>query len=202
MHTHPVFQFRLACVLLCTLVVMASYNLAGQQLNWKVQHVSIEDGLSNRFVNSIIQDDRGFMWIGTNFGLNRYIGHRMDVLTQQNSELSGNTIFDLQLDFKHNIWIVHRTQSNFPISDIDIIDPLTFRIITLEEYIGKPLPFSTGEIIKVSAGEDRAIYLIHNNNSIFKFDSTGLRQVRPGIAEMNTIYSGLSKVGLVFNSIR
>src|SRR5688500_6227547 len=103
MHNPSVLQLRIVCVLICTLICIATAKLPGQDINWKIQHVSIEDGLSNRFVNSLIQDDRGFMWIGTNFGLNRYDGHRMDVLTQQNSELSGNTIFDLQLDFKHNI---------------------------------------------------------------------------------------------------
>ena len=196
MHTHPLSLRRIILLF----VLFASSGLPAQELNWKVQHISIEDGLSNRFVNSIIQDDRGFMWIGTNFGLNRYDGHRLDVLTQQNSALSGNTIFDLQLDIRHNIWVIHRSQSNFPINSIDIIDPMTFRIITLADYISEPLPFLIEDILQVCSGENHAIYLIHNSYSIFRFDSTGLRQVQPDDLELNSIYSGLSKGGLVYNS--
>ena len=35
-------------------------------------HLSIQDGLSNRNVLSVFQDHYGFMWFGTNDGLNRY----------------------------------------------------------------------------------------------------------------------------------
>jgi len=41
------------------------------------EHVSVEDGLSQSSVNVILQDSRGFMWFGTNDGLNRYDGYEM-----------------------------------------------------------------------------------------------------------------------------
>src|SRR5258708_38676532 len=34
--------------------------------------LSTTDGLSQRRVSQIVQDDRGFMWFGTQYGLNRY----------------------------------------------------------------------------------------------------------------------------------
>lgn len=37
---------------------------------------SIEQGLSESVVHSMIQDERGFIWVGTGFGLNRFDGHR------------------------------------------------------------------------------------------------------------------------------
>jgi hypothetical protein len=39
------------------------------------EHISVEQGLSQSSVNCILQDSRGFMWFGTNDGLNRYDGH-------------------------------------------------------------------------------------------------------------------------------
>ncbi|MCP4895798.1 MAG: diguanylate cyclase [bacterium] len=39
------------------------------------QQLSIGDGLSNSTVSSIIQDSLGFMWFGTEYGLNRYDGY-------------------------------------------------------------------------------------------------------------------------------
>ena len=41
----------------------------------RFEHLGVEDGLSQGTVNSIYQDRRGFLWFGTNNGLNRYDGH-------------------------------------------------------------------------------------------------------------------------------
>ena len=39
-------------------------------------HLSTEQGLSQSRVDHMLQDRRGFIWIGTNNGLNRYDGYR------------------------------------------------------------------------------------------------------------------------------
>ncbi len=41
----------------------------------RFDRLSIEDGLSQNDVFTILQDRQGFMWFGTNFGLNRYDGY-------------------------------------------------------------------------------------------------------------------------------
>jgi ligand-binding sensor domain-containing protein len=39
------------------------------------EHITIEDGLSQKSVICILQDTRGFLWIGTSNGLNKYDGY-------------------------------------------------------------------------------------------------------------------------------
>jgi ligand-binding sensor domain-containing protein/serine phosphatase RsbU (regulator of sigma subunit) len=51
--------------------------LTAQQLRFK--HITSEDGLSTNFVKTIIQDDLGFMWFGTQDGLNKYDGYQIKV---------------------------------------------------------------------------------------------------------------------------
>ena len=46
-----------------------------RQRNIPFARLSMEDGLSQSAVNVIFQDSKGFMWFGTNDGLNRYDGH-------------------------------------------------------------------------------------------------------------------------------
>ena len=45
----------------------------------RFEHVSIEQGLSQESVLTILQDRQGFMWFGTQAGLNRYDGYRITV---------------------------------------------------------------------------------------------------------------------------
>src|SRR5690349_15986358 len=123
MHNIPQSGMRFSILLLWIGLCSFFTNVGAQELNWKTQHVSIEDGLSNRFVNAILQDDRGFMWIGTNFGLNRYDGHHFDILTKENSVLQSNSIYGLCLDYKKNIWVIHRDVKISPLTAIDVIDP-------------------------------------------------------------------------------
>jgi len=46
-------------------------------------NLGIEDGLSNNTVNTIFQDKYGFMWFGTDDGLNRYDGYGFKVFRNQ-----------------------------------------------------------------------------------------------------------------------
>lgn len=51
--------------------------LKAQKLKFK--HLTNEDGLSSALVNCIIQDSKGFMWFGTQDGLNKYDGYSFKV---------------------------------------------------------------------------------------------------------------------------
>ena len=45
----------------------------------RFDHISIEDGLSQSSVQVIFQDSRGFLWFGTEDGLNRYDGYSFKI---------------------------------------------------------------------------------------------------------------------------
>ncbi|MBD8532300.1 MULTISPECIES: two-component regulator propeller domain-containing protein [unclassified Massilia] len=51
----------------------------GSQRNLRFERVSVEHGLSQESVLNILQDRQGFMWFGTQAGLNRYDGYKMTV---------------------------------------------------------------------------------------------------------------------------
>jgi len=66
------------------------------------------NGLSNNKVNCILQDKRGFIWIGTDDGLNRYDGNNFLIFKNipgQKTSVSGNTITDLHEDKNGVLWI-------------------------------------------------------------------------------------------------
>jgi ligand-binding sensor domain-containing protein/two-component sensor histidine kinase len=72
------------------------------------EQISVQNGLSNNKVNCIIQDKRGFIWIGTDDGLNRYDGHHFTIYRNtpgNNNTISGNIITDLLEDEQQLMWI-------------------------------------------------------------------------------------------------
>ena len=49
----------------------------------RYQHYTMEQGLSSNWVTDIAQDDDGFLWFGTNEGLNRFDGEHFTPLFYQ-----------------------------------------------------------------------------------------------------------------------
>ena len=81
-------------------------SLFAQSINFN--HLTVEDGLSNNIVNSVIQDHIGFLWFATEDGLNRYDGYNFKIFRHNpldSNSLSDNSIWALTEDKKGNIWI-------------------------------------------------------------------------------------------------
>ncbi len=62
---------------LILLIHLLFFGVNAQNLRFK--YIGNEDGLSSIFVSSILQDDLGFMWFGTQDGLNKYDGYQFKV---------------------------------------------------------------------------------------------------------------------------
>ncbi|WLT32060.1 two-component regulator propeller domain-containing protein [Geothrix sp. PMB-07] len=72
------------------------------------EHISVDQGLSQSIVHAILQDRNGFLWFGTEGGLNRYDGQRFKVLRPDASDpnaLRSNWITSLLEDREGRIWI-------------------------------------------------------------------------------------------------
>ncbi|MCP4153019.1 MAG: hypothetical protein GY757_35125 [bacterium] len=76
--------------------------------HFRFHHISIEDGLSNSTVYSICQDDRGFMWFGTEDGLSKYDGYEFTKYfrdRQSPHSLSSNNAGNIMKDRQGNLWV-------------------------------------------------------------------------------------------------
>jgi ligand-binding sensor domain-containing protein len=86
--------------------MMCGLDAHAQNIQFK--HLTINDGLSHSWIRSICQDTFGFMWIGTDDGLNRYDGYNFHVYRNEIhnessiSSSSTNIVFE---DSKGNLWI-------------------------------------------------------------------------------------------------
>jgi ligand-binding sensor domain-containing protein len=75
---------------------------------YRAVHWGLEDGLSEAEVYHMIKDVKGFLWVGSLNGLNRFDGSRFKIFfhdPDNPSTISGNVIYGLIEDSLHNIWI-------------------------------------------------------------------------------------------------
>ena len=73
----------------------------------RFERLGLDDGLSQQAVLAIIQDTQGFMWFGTEDGLDRFDGYAFQHL-RQTRDLSGLPdafVTDVQLDSLGRLWV-------------------------------------------------------------------------------------------------
>lgn len=71
-------------------------------------YVYSSDRLSSSMIISIFQDYHGFLWLGTEYGLNRFDGYRyINYLhdRKDSTSLVDNTVVSFMNDSQHNLWI-------------------------------------------------------------------------------------------------
>jgi ligand-binding sensor domain-containing protein/signal transduction histidine kinase len=74
----------------------------------RFRQISLEQGLSQSSVYAIVQDKQGFLWFGTQDGLNRFDGYTLTVFRQKNGDvhsLPNNCIQTLYEDRSGTLWI-------------------------------------------------------------------------------------------------
>ncbi|MEM6814193.1 MAG: two-component regulator propeller domain-containing protein [Bacteroidota bacterium] len=89
------------------------------QSSWKFDHITTDNGLSTGTVNCVFKDSKGYIWIGTLDGLNRYDGYSITVYKNKKNDttsITGNIITAIAEGQNGDIWIGTRS------SGINIFD--------------------------------------------------------------------------------
>ncbi len=112
----------------------------------QLRHFVPQDGLSNRHVTALLQDDIGFVWVGSVSGLDRFDGHSFRNWSVSDG-LRGARVDILRHDAEGMVW-VFSTLANGDIATIDLIDPLAGTLYPMEQGI-KSTPFSVVDMVRV-----------------------------------------------------
>lgn len=98
--------YKIICRLLILTLSLSIYVPLYAQYSFK--NISSANGLSSNSINAIYRDKKGFLWIGTNFGLNRYDGYNVKNFfqnPQDKTSLKNNYINSIDEDFEGLLWI-------------------------------------------------------------------------------------------------
>ncbi len=107
------YKLKLKQFILFLLLQLTFLNVYGQQAaklqkSLKFQHYSLNEGLSQSSVLSILHDNMGFLWFGTRDGLNKFDGHSFKTYrydSKNKNSLSSSFIKTVFQDKQDNLWV-------------------------------------------------------------------------------------------------
>lgn len=162
--------------IIISLILMISPPVSAQKQNLKFEHISVEEGLSQSTVYAIWQDSQGFMWFGTQDGLNKYDGIYQDSRgTLWIGTGGGLNQFDRQQErFVHYIHDPQNTESlsHNTVSAIYEDKTKTLWIGTQGGGLNK-FDRQSGQFVRYQHDKQNPTSLSHNEVSAIYEDKTG-----------------------------
>jgi signal transduction histidine kinase/DNA-binding response OmpR family regulator/ligand-binding sensor domain-containing protein len=153
----------IATIALLNLLAFAS---SGQK-TFISNRIAVNDGLPQGFVSGIVQDDDGFIWMGTRDGLARYDGREFKVFysnDRRSTNISSNIITSLHHDHKNRIWILHESKA------IDVFFPREecFESFTTDSAYLQVFKQFSPNFIRVDSHDQ--VWLIDPGNGLWKIN--------------------------------
>ncbi|MEJ8842305.1 two-component regulator propeller domain-containing protein [Lacibacter sp. H375] len=149
------------CIFFCFLNSAA----AQETLNYTFTHYNTSSGLLSNQVNTVVQDEQGYIWTGSVDGLQRFDGIRYKTFRHRKNDsttISSNPISQLLIDSSKNLWIL--------MSDgrIGIFNTKNFRFSetplhmldkdALKTSIKKVVLDSKGDVFMILGGHELLVY--------------------------------------------
>lgn len=152
--------------IIIAMILLSASHIWAAGNTYIFDHITRKDGLSNSSVSSIVQDRNGFLWFGTQGGLNRYDGKNFKVYSHDpydSSTLPHRLIQTMHLDSSRNvIWI--GTYDGF--SEFDI-DKETFT--SYKHDANNPGSLSNEVVTSIAVDNDGFVW-VGTLNGLNKFD--------------------------------
>ncbi|KAA0993895.1 response regulator [Dyadobacter sp. UC 10] len=118
----------------------------------------VSDGLSGNATTDIIQDKKGFIWIASRNGLNRFDGNSFRIfrsIEEDSTSLGSNSVFSLYEDGDEKLWIgTHK--------GVYLYNPISGQFSAF-----KLIP--TGEVRLIRGDKEGGVWII-SDNQLYRFD--------------------------------
>ena len=132
----------LLLLLMCSFVHATSLSL-------RFEHLGVEQGLTQESVTGVLQDRQGYIWVGTQAGLNRFDGYRVTTFNNDPADpdsLLDNYVQALYEDPAGQLWIGSK-------GGLDRYDPV------LRGFIHQPIKAGTLSVTNISGDGKNGLWL-------------------------------------------
>ncbi|MBN2524423.1 MAG: response regulator [Bacteroidales bacterium] len=134
------FRIKYLVFVLFVIQLFSTCSLHAQENKYMFSSFDKSDGLSNNNINCFLRDSKGFIWIGTSDGLNRFDGYSFKLFNYDPDDpatIRNSLINYLAEDYGNNIWIGAGDY-------LDIYDPEKETICHADSIFGGKLKFQNG----------------------------------------------------------
>lgn len=153
--------------------------------NYTFHKLSTADGLSNNNISEIVKDYCGYMWIGTEYGLNRYDGHSCE--KYYFSQESTGHIEHVFEDVFKNLWI--------DVGHFMVYDRHNNKFVNPDAIL-KSLNFGNENFHSIMIDNDNEPWIIMDNRIVHikadkthhTYKMTGATQIRSIVKQNSTLY--------------
>lgn len=145
--------------------VVAQENAKLQLPKLTVEQLSIDQGLSQNSVKAMMQDSEGYLWIGTDDGLNRYNAYDVTIFRHKREDslsIIDNQIESIYEDTNHNIWVG-------TIAGVSIFDRKTQTFKSFYKKEGKENTLVDNNVRAITEDKEGFIWL-GTQNGLSKYD--------------------------------
>jgi len=119
-------------------------------------HLTIDDGLSQSAGLAIFQDSRGFLWIGSQDGLNRYDGYTFQVFKHDQDDprsISHNSVLSITEDKDGYLWV--GTWGG----ELNRFDPITETFVRYRNNPNEPSSLSNDTVTSIKEDSSGALWV-------------------------------------------
>jgi signal transduction histidine kinase/ligand-binding sensor domain-containing protein/DNA-binding response OmpR family regulator len=159
-----VTRFRFAAILL---FLLSNFEFGWSQTQtYQFRHLNVDDGLSHNQVSCFLKDSKGFLWAGTNSGLNRFDGYDIRNFSfdpNDSSSIANNNIISLFETPDRKIGVVTS-------SGLNLYNPETekFERVITEFYARYKIP--DGQLADLQKDADGNFWFVLQSNGLRFFD--------------------------------
>jgi ligand-binding sensor domain-containing protein/signal transduction histidine kinase/DNA-binding NarL/FixJ family response regulator len=144
-------------VLVVFFLINLSYLVLGQQSgSLRIKKYSTYQGLSNSVISSISQDHYGYIWFGTEEGLNRYDGYKFTAFKfdyNDPNSLSDNFISDIQyIKESSQLWVATN-------NGLNLFDYQKERFIRFNSRSGDSLNLNNNLVSKIARSKSGNLWI-------------------------------------------
>ncbi|MDQ2658544.1 MAG: hybrid sensor histidine kinase/response regulator, partial [Bacteroidota bacterium] len=178
-------------VILIILALVSRWFAAEAQTDeYRFSRISVNQGLSNNQIKTIFKDQRGFLWIGTISGLNRYDGYNFRTFTSNPGDSTSLISSDINRIFEGpggKLWIHTWSGTN-------VYDPLTETFDRNADRILATLSIPGGVINDIKQDAVGNFWFLHSAEGLFRYSPADRQTVNVGFGENDSTLTATKRI--------
>ncbi len=151
--------------ILLLLWALSGRGVFAQQEQYSFSKVDVSQGLSHNQVNAILKDKKGFVWVGTMSGLNRYDGYTFKIFRnhpQDSTSLTDNYINSIWECPGNKLWITTR-------NGVSIYNPRTERFERNHNRYLQAHALPAGTVSNLVKDGQNNFWFIYENRGVYQY---------------------------------